>query len=191
MSWQHLDRIMGELLLHDGPVAADEGVGLVPRHDAFVGLDGDDFAEVARIDDLLDLAIEGGEAQHEADHHPPIRLPGQALDFQDLLDAGRDRFFQQDVIAKLQRPRAVLEMGVVLGGDDHHVREFAGGQDRIGVWRNRENRDCPRWRGFSRRVPRRGRLPRPPGKRSGRRAARVRVGLGAGAAPDAGEFQWL
>ncbi len=63
---------------------AHEGVRLVPGHDALVGLDGDDFAQRARLDDLLHLAVEGGKPQHEADHHAAVYPAGQPLDLQHL-----------------------------------------------------------------------------------------------------------
>ncbi len=110
---------------------AHKRVRLVPRHDTLAGLDGDDFPQRSRLDDLFHLAVEGGKPEHKTDHHAAVFPAGKGLDFQHLPNIGRDRFLQQHVVAGLEGPAAVAVMVVILRGDDHHVGDFSRCQNRV------------------------------------------------------------
>ena len=100
-------------------------MGLVPRLNAFAGLDRHQFADGPGIEDFFDLAIKRGKPQDEAHHDPPAAGRGEPLDLQHLFDAGGDGLFQQHVVADLECPAAVREVVVVLRGDDQHVGQPA------------------------------------------------------------------
>ena len=55
MSWQHLATIMGVEVLSVSPVAANEGVGEVPRPHAFIGVEGDDVSDFPAVDDFFSV----------------------------------------------------------------------------------------------------------------------------------------
>ena len=121
----------GAALVGAAPVAPHKAVGLVPVAHVLDGLHGHHLPHGAAVQQFLYLFIKGGVAQHVAHHHPAAGLAGDAGQQVALLQTGRDRLFQQQVIALLQRGHGLGHMLPVHGGDDRGVRQTGPGQQLL------------------------------------------------------------
>ena len=135
--------VMAGLLHDDGagqgavaPVAADEGMGHVEVAHILRVLDGDDLAQLAGFQDLLDGGEEIGIAQDVADHDLPSIFVGGLLDLQALHGVRGDGLLQQDVVAQFQGPDGLLEVVLIHGGQDQSVGHLTGGEEgfRVGKY---------------------------------------------------------
>lgn len=105
------------------PVAANEGVGEVPRPHAFIGVEGDDVSDFPAVDDFFQRAVELGIAQDVAHGHAAVQAFRQVAQFQGFFQRFGDGFFQQDVIAQFQGLFTGGVMVVILRADDGDVRQ--------------------------------------------------------------------
>ena len=106
-------------------------MGLMPGADAFRGVNGDHLAQGAAVDDFFDLLIKGGVAEHMADQHAAAQFAGAPVEEQDLLRFGRNRFFQQDVIALFHGREAGGDVVGILRADDQNIGQTRAGQQRF------------------------------------------------------------
>lgn len=116
------------------PVAAHEGVRLVPEPHRLQMLDAGDLAQPAGVHDGLDLFGVCGIAQHVADGEHRVARLRRGDDLPALRRGGRHGLLQQDVVAardKGQRGAGVQRIG---GGDDDRIGETGpvGGLPPVG-----------------------------------------------------------
>jgi hypothetical protein len=112
-------------------MAADEGVGLVEGFDALAGADGDDFPELAGVDDGLDGGVEGCVAQDEAEGDAAVEGAGEGVEGVAAFEGLGGGFFQEHVVSEAERGAGVIEVIRILAGDDDHIGKFPGGEKRV------------------------------------------------------------
>ena len=99
--------------------------------DLGVVVDRNYLAQSARIDDLLDLHKVGVEAQNVAHANHNALTMGVLLDGQTLLLGLRDGFFQQNVVARIDRAHRRLEVLILGGADQHRVGLDLSGEEIV------------------------------------------------------------
>ena len=109
------------------PIAAHEGMSLMPVAHLLDGLHVHRVPDHARVDQFLDLLIKSGVAQNMADRHLPSPLLSDAGQLAALIGKRRDRLFEQQIIILEQRVLGLHIMAAVGRADQHHV-----GQPRLG-----------------------------------------------------------
>ena len=115
------------------PVSAHEAVRLVPVDDVLQRLNIDDLTQPALVDHTLDRAEKRGVAQHVADHHAPPGLAGDTDDLLQLGKGGRDRLFQQNVVALAHGGDRLRHVLPVLGADAGDLRQARLGEQLLGA----------------------------------------------------------
>ena len=115
-----------------GPVAAHERVRLVPGLHALDGVDGDEAAELAGIEDATHLGVEGRVTQDVADDDAAAEPSGGGSHGLGVLERGRDRLLEQQVVAELHGADGVAAVQGILGADHADIAQLAGGEERVG-----------------------------------------------------------
>jgi hypothetical protein len=109
------------------PVAAHEAVRHVPVGDILTMLDGDEIADHARFEHLVQLTPEGGVAQHVADLQHTPRALRRLHKLDGAFERVRHRLFEQHVVAGFHRRNRRADVHLILRGDDGAVGQLPGG----------------------------------------------------------------
>ena len=105
------------------PVAADIAVREMPVDQVLTPVDRDDRAETIRHDDLAKRDEEGRVSQHVGDlQEAPVRL-GRGRDLKALAGRGRDRLFEQHVVAGREETKGARAMVALERRVDQRRRE--------------------------------------------------------------------
>ncbi len=113
----------GRCLIRHMPVAAHEGVRLMPVGHALDGLHGHDLADAPSLEQLADRLVEHGVAQHMADNNMQPLTLRQLRDVAAFADRAGCGLLQQLMIAQRQ---SILGRAIVHGfrrADEQHVRQ--------------------------------------------------------------------
>ena len=109
------------------PVAHD--VAAMLRRDVFAAVDRDEFAEFSGVEQLLCLAVDRRVPQNETGREKFSALPVRLVDFAAVVDRSGQRFFGEDVLARLERREDSLL--VIDVGGEYHDPLHAGSVDRL------------------------------------------------------------
>ena len=96
----------------------------MPIAHVLVGADGDHVANAAAGNQLFQLVVEGGVAQHVADDNLAGAVLGHFQNLLALVQLGGDGLLHEDVIALAQGGDGVAHMLAVHGGDHHHIGQL-------------------------------------------------------------------
>ena len=103
------------------PIAAVEGVAIVPIADFLDAFDGDDASDFLRVQELFEFQYGGSVTEDMTDENDGfLRVSGvhQAIE---LFGFAGNRLLQKDVVAEFDGLKGVADVVLVLGRDDDDV----------------------------------------------------------------------